>query len=260
VASDQALDLELERAMDGIRRLASLGRSAREAGNRKVRQPLATMRVAVPRGVDNSQFHELLPLLRQEVNVKAIEIVASDADLVRLRAKANFRSLGKRFGKETPEVAKAVATLAAPDLRALEDGHPVTMAFGGAAVEILPEDVVVERLVTSDWLVQSAATFVVALDPDLTPELRAEGLAREVVSRVQRLRKDAGYEYTTRIELGVTGDADVLAAVDAHRDFIQGETLARGITAGQVLDRADGREQAPIDEHPVTLSVRRWTD
>ncbi len=259
-ADASAADPDLERAMDGVRRLASLGRSAREAGNRKVRQPLATMRVAVPRGVDNARFQELLPLLAQEVNVRAIEVVASDADLVRLRAKANFRSLGKRFGKQTPEVAKSVANLEPPACRALEEGQTVALPFGGSVIEILPEDVVVERLVTSDWLVQSAATFVVALDPTLTPELRSEGLAREVVSRVQRLRKDAGYEYTTRIRLGVAGDAAVLAAVETHREFIQGETLARQVEVGQDLVGAQGRDPAPIDDYQVTLSVRRWAD
>ena len=260
VADPSAADPDLERAMDGIRRLASLGRSAREAANQRVRQPLAAMRVAVPKDVDNARFRELLGLLAQEVNVRTVEVVASDADLVELKAKANFRSLGKRFAKLTPEVAKAVAGLGAADLRTLEQGGSVTMAFGEGTVEILPEDVVVERLVTSDWLVQSAGTFVVALDPSLTPELKAEGLAREVVSRVQRLRKDAGYEYTTRISLGVAGDQAVLAAVGAHQGFIQGETLARRVEMGQVLAEAEGRDQAPIDDYQVTLSVRRWTD
>ncbi len=260
VVDAAAADPELERAMDGVRRLASLGRSAREAGNRKVRQPLATMRVAVPRGVDNARFQELLPLLAQEVNVRAIEVVASDADLVRLRAKANFRSLGKRFGKQTPDVAKAVGDLDAQACRLLEDGQTVAMPFGESSVDVLPEDVVVERLVTSDWLVQSAGTFVVAIDPALTAELRAEGLAREVVSRVQRLRKDAGYEYTTRIRLGVAGDAAVLAAAETHREFIQGETLARQVDIGRDVEGAEGRDPAPIDDYQVTLSVRRWAD
>ena len=259
-ADPSAYDAGLEQAMDGIRRLASLGRSAREAGNRRVRQPLASMRVAVPKGVDNARFHDLLGLLAQEVNVRGIEVVASDADLVRLRAKPNFRSLGKRFAKQTPEVAKAVADLGAADVQALEDGKTVSMPFGDGVVEILPDDVVVERQVTSDWLVQSAGAFVVALDPVLSPELIAEGLAREVVSRVQRLRKDAGYEYTTRIALGVAGDPAVLAAVGTHREFIEGETLARRVEVGRVLVEAEGRDQAPIDEYQVTLSVRRWTD
>ncbi|MEZ4457909.1 MAG: class I tRNA ligase family protein [Gemmatimonadales bacterium] len=251
---------DLERAMDGIRRLASLARSAREAGGRRVRQPLAAMRVAVPRGVDNADFHALLPLLAQEVNVRRVELVRTDAELVRLRAKANFRSLGKRFAKATPEVAKAVNALAGEPLVRLEAGEAVAVAFGGEIIEIRPEDVVVEREVTTDWLVQSAGPFVVALDPALTPDLVSEGLARDIVSRVQRLRKEAGYDYTTRIALAIDGDEAVLAAAAAHAEFIRGETLARAFETARVLDPCDATDAARIDDHRMTLSVRRWTE
>ncbi len=252
-----AIDVDLERAMDGIRRLASLGRSAREAGNRRVRQTLGTMRVAVPKEVDNARFRELLELLAQEMNVKAVEVVGSDANLVRLKAKGNFRSLGKRFGKDTPRVAALVTTLGPELLRRLEQGHPVVVEFEGAPIDLLPDDVVIEREVTSEWLVQTAGPFVVALDPVITPDLARDGLAREVVSRVQRLRKDAGYEYTTRIALAVSGGEAVLDAVRIHAEFVQGETLAETLFVGQVLDPCDARDDARIDDHQVTLSVRR---
>ena len=252
-----AIDADLERAMDGIRRLASLGRSAREAGNRRVRQTLGTMRVAVPKEVDNPRFRDLLDLLAQEMNVRTVEVVGSDADLVRLKAKGNFRGLGKRFGKETPRVAARVTGLRADQVRRLEQGEAVSVDFEGKTIELLPDDVIIEREVTSEWLVQSAGPFVVALDPVLTPDLAADGLAREVVSRVQRLRKDAGYEYTTRIELAVSGPAAVLDAVRTHAEFVQGETLAPTLLVSAVLDPCDARDDARIDDHQVTLSVRR---
>jgi isoleucyl-tRNA synthetase len=253
-------DLELDRAMDGIRRLSSLGRSAREAGNRRVRQPLGAMRVAVAKGVDNARFRELLPLLAQEVNVRQVEVVGSDADLVRLRAKANFRALGKRFGKRTPDIAARVAALPADQLRQLEGGSSVELKLDQESVAILPEDVMVEREVATDWLVQSAGPFVVALDPVLTPDLVRDGLAREIVSRVQRLRKDAGFEYTTRIALAIDGDAAVLEAANQSAAMIRGETLARELRVGEQLGRTDARDEARIDEHQVTLAVARWTE
>ncbi|MSR01861.1 MAG: isoleucine--tRNA ligase [Gemmatimonadetes bacterium] len=251
------IDPDLERAMDGIRRLASLGRSAREAGNRRVRQTLGTMRVAVPKEVDNARFRDLLELLAQEMNVKAVEVVSSDRDLVRLKAKGNFRNLGKRFAKDTPRVAALVATLPAGHLHRLDHGETVTTDFEGTAIDLGPDDVLIEREVTSDWLVQSAGPFVVALDPVITPDLARDGLAREIVSRVQRLRKDAGYEYTTRIVLSVAGDAAVLEAVRAHHDFVQGETLAERLLIDEVLDPRDARDDARIDDHQVTLAVGR---
>jgi isoleucyl-tRNA synthetase len=253
-------DADLETAMDAIRRLASLARSAREAGGLRVRQTLATLRVAVPRGVDGPRFRELLGLLAQETNVRAVEVMTSDAGLVRLRARPNFRALGRRFGSRTPAVARAVGALGPDALRALEAGSAVPLEFEGDRLEILPDDLTVEREVATDWLVQSAGPFVAAVDPGLTEDLRRDGLAREVVHRVQRLRKEAGFEYTTRIALAVTGDGPLLEAVRAHEDFIRGETLARALVLGQPLEAADARDDAPIDGFHATLAVARQDD
>ena len=218
------------------------------------------MRVAVPRGVANARFDELLGLLAQEVNVGRIELVSSDTQLVQLRGKANFRSLGKRFGKATPDVAKVVTELGAELLRRLEAGETVDTTLGSEGIRIHPDDVTIERQVTSNWLVQTDGPFVVALDPQLTPDLLSEGLAREIISRVQRLRKDAGYEYTTRIALAVDGSESVVAAATTHAAFIQRETLARNLDTGRSLDPSDGHDHGGIDDHPMTITVRRWTE
>jgi isoleucyl-tRNA synthetase len=128
----------------------------------------------------------------------------------------------------------------------------------GDRVDLLPDDVTVEREVASDWLVQSTGGFVVAVDPHLTPELVQDGLAREVVNRVQRLRKEAGYEYTTRIVVAIDGAADVLDAVRRRTDFIEHETLARQLRIAGGLDRADAGETVEIDGRHVTIAVARW--
>jgi isoleucyl-tRNA synthetase len=250
-------DLELEQAMGAVRRLASLGRAAREARNLRVRQPLSRMKVALPRAADGERFRAMLPLLAQEVNVREVEIVASDADLVRLRARPNFRALGKRYGKRTPDAAAAAARLSADELRALEEGRSVIQNGDGERFEFAPEDIAVEREVSSDWLVQSSGSFVAALDPTLTEELTREGLAREVVNRVQRLRKEAGYEYTARITLWVEGPAAVLEAVQGHASFIQGETLARALRVGEHPVSPDRQETVEIDGHDVSIAVAR---
>jgi isoleucyl-tRNA synthetase len=116
--------------------------------------------------------------------------------------------------------------------------------------------VTITREVASDWLVQSDGPYVVALDPHLTPDLEQEGVAREVVNRAQRLRKDAGYEYTTRIELGIAGNEAVVAACEAFQDFIAGETLAKKMVFGPLAE-PDLSRDAEIDGHTVTLAVRR---
>ncbi|MGI9042155.1 MAG: isoleucine--tRNA ligase [Gemmatimonadales bacterium] len=253
-------DEKLETAMDAVRRLASLAHSARQERGIQVRQPLARMQVVVPAGVRGPLFDRLLELLSQETNVRAVEVVASDTELVRLRPKPNFRSLGKRYGKRTPVVAAAAAGLAPEQLRGLEQGVAATLQVDGEPATYLPEDVVVEREVASDWLVASDGPFVAALDPQLTPELRREGAAREVVSRVQRLRKEAGYVYTDRITLWISGDATVLDMIREHADFIRGETLARRLEVGQRAPAPDLEQQVDIDGYGVVVGVQRHMD
>ena len=244
--------------MDAVRRLASLARAARETAGLRVRQPLARMRAAVPASVRGPALDELLDLLAAEVNVKEVTVDSSDADLVRLRGKPNFRTLGKVYGKRTPHAAAAMAELTAADLRRLESGAAVRLESGAeTAFEYRPEDVVVQREVLSDWLVQSDGPYVVALDPAVTPQLASEGVAREVVNRVQRLRKEAGYDYSTRIGLSVTGSPDVLAAAQAFDNFIAGETLARRFDTTSDLPGADLREEMEIDGKRVVISLKR---
>ncbi|MDP3910692.1 MAG: isoleucine--tRNA ligase [Gemmatimonadales bacterium] len=244
---------DLLAAMTTVRRLASLARAAREAHNLRVRQPLARMQLAVPAAAQGPALSDLLDILAAEVNVKAVQVVTSDHDLVRLKGKANFRTLGKRYGKETPQVAAAVAALGAEELQALERGETVR----AGAWEIEPADVTITREVTSTWLVQSDGPYVVALDPALSQDLVQEGLAREVVNRVQRLRKEAGYEYTTRIELSIAGADEIVAATRAFQGFVEGETLARRLVLGAELDEPDMKKEVDIEGRRATIALRR---
>ena len=246
-------DPALARAMAAVRRLATLTRAAREARKLRVRQPVRRIRVAVPAPERGGPLPDLLDILAIEVNAKACEVVASDDGLVTLQGKANFRSLGKRYGKDTPQAAAAAAALDAAALRALERGESVQ----AGAYTIGPDDVTVTRAVASDWEVQSDGPYVVALDPVLTEELVQEGLARELVNRVQRLRREAGYEYTTRIELSVVGDPMVLDAARRFQGFIEGETLARRLVLGESLSSPDVTQDVELEGRRVTLMLRR---
>jgi isoleucyl-tRNA synthetase len=247
----------LDRAMEAIRDLAWLARSARESGGLRVRQPLAAMKVAVPGASRGAEFDELLDLLAAEVNVRKISVVESDESLVKLKAKPNFRTLGKTYAKETPAAAEAAVALEPRQLRALEAGVDVEMEVGGRVFRFRPEDIVVEREVQTDWLVQSNGPFVAALDPHLTRELELEGTARELVNRIQRLRKEAGYSYDSRILLGLSGDDGVQAAAEAHRSFIAQETLARRFEIGEDLPDPDVQEPVGIGDRQVLISLKQ---
>jgi isoleucyl-tRNA synthetase len=216
------------------------------------------MKVAVPGSVRNNELYELLSLLASEVNVREIRVVDSDESLVRLRGKPNYRTLGKVYGKRTPKAAELVSQLSQEELSALEGGATQAVESDGEEFRYRPEDIVVEREVTTDWLVQSEGPYVAALDPHITRELELEGTARELVNRIQRLRKEAGYSYDTRVVLGVSGAQDVLAAAEAHRSYIARETLARGVKVGSDLPDPDGLESVDIDGQNVVISLKRY--
>src|SRR3989449_1173025 len=149
--------------------------------------------------------------------------------------------------------AAAVSQLTAEALQALERGEPVR----AGEFELQPEDVTVTREVVSDWAVQADGPYVAAVDPRLSEDLIQEGLARELVNRVQRLRKEAGYEYATRIELSVAGADDIVAAVSAFQGFVAGETLARKVLLGAGLPEADVTREVDIEARRVTIALRR---
>jgi isoleucyl-tRNA synthetase len=234
-----AADDGLDAAVESVRRLANLGRAAREAVGINVRQPLGEL-VAVAPGAGvgatesamGRELHALAGLLAAELNVKRVRWVTSGDALVTLEAKPNFRHLGKRFGKSTPLAAQAVAALGGDTIRAFEQGEPAFVNVDGVDHALQPDDLTVLRRASGAYAVQEEGGYVVALDATVTPELRTEGLARELVSRVQRLRKEAGLVVSDRIRLAVHGSAEVESAVRAHRGYIAGEVLATALLVG----------------------------
>ena len=253
------VDEPLEGAMDAVRRLASCARSARETVSLRVRQPLSRMLAALPAGVDRGLFEALVPLLVTEVNVKRVELVTSGTDLVSLEARPSFRALGKRFGKDTPTAAEAIKALSAADVARFESGERVTITVNGEPRALEPGDLVAVRHARGDLVVESDGEVVAALDPALTEELKAEGLAREVVSRVQRLRRDAGFDVSDRIALWVVGDEAVRQAVERHRGYISGETLAGSLTWADAGGQADDlfAQDVDLDGFKARIAVRR---
>jgi len=222
----------LERGMAEVRELATLGRAAREEAGINVRKPLSRVVCVVPRAAV-ADVEPLLGLLESELNVKEVVLATSADDLVTLEAKPNFRSLGRKFGKGTPLAAKAVQALASAHLRAFELGEPLALTVEGETHVLDAEDLTIVRRASGALVVKEAEGRFAAIDPDLTPALRREGLAREVVSRVQRLRKETGLAVSDRIALEIWGDADIEAAVVEYKDWIAGEVLARAVRVGE---------------------------
>ena len=255
-------DVSLEHAMEHIRTLTTLGRAAREQADVKVRQPLSRMVCVVPDNASGPggigvELASLVPLLAGELNVKDVTFLSSADDLVKLEAKANFRSLGKKFGKETPLAASAVAALSSDALMAFEKGEPLAISVGNESRMLDPDDLTIIRRASGDLIVQETSGYFAAIDATVTPELRMEGLAREVVSRVQRMRKEAGLAVSDRILLWVSGTAELEAAVTAHRERIADEVLAREITVGDDATKLNAGQAVDIDGQPASIAIKR---
>ncbi len=255
---EDALDPELDLAMSAVRELVVLGRTARTESKVKVRQPLARALVTVP-AERRDDVAGLLDLVAAELNVKEVAFAESESGLVAFRLVPNFRALGPRFGKDAPGVAQALrdvdaATAAdlAPRLRA---GERVTVwAHGLGPVEIGPEEATVTEEPVTGWRVAREGAFSVALDLDLTPDLRREGLARDLVRAVQDLRKSAGLAVSDRIDLAIKASGEVAEAVDAHEDYLRSETLAVSLHRAPQGDGFDAR--VDLDGQEVRLWLR----
>ncbi len=245
------VDIFLERGMEAVRKLATLGRAAREEAGVRVRQPLGKVVCVVPDAVADA-VGPLVPLLESELNVKAVEFVSSADTLVRLEAKPNFRSLGRKFGKNTPAAAQAVAALGGDALRDFEGGSPLFISVGEESHALEADDLTIIRRASGEMIVQEDGAYFAAIDATVTPELRAEGMARELVSRVQRLRKEAGFAVSDRISVVVWGDPELEGAVQAHREWIADEILARELATGGNASRNAARE---VDLDGVTAHV-----
>ncbi len=248
----------LEADMDAARTLVSLGRAAREEVRIRVRQPLRVMEAVVPGG--RSLSGEVLDVVRDELNVKEVRFLSSAEDIVTLSAKPNYRALGNRFGKRTNDAANAIRALDQERVRAFQRGESVEIEIDGERHVLQTDELDVLQEATGDLVVKGEGAYTVALDPELDDELRAEGLARELVNRIQRLRKDAGLEITDRIELGIAGPDAVRAAAEGHRDFIGGETLALDVAV--LEDASPARNGFPhasdvdLDGTPAWIALR----
>ncbi|MFW6201574.1 MAG: class I tRNA ligase family protein, partial [Gemmatimonadota bacterium] len=219
-------DEALEDAMESGRVLARLGRSARESVRIRVRQPLRTLYAVMPsrRAVSEA----VLAVVRDELNVKEIRFLDDAEELLTLRAEPDFAAIGPRFGPKTNAVADAIRALPEDRLRAY-DGGPLAIEVEGEGIELAGDEFELREEPRGELAVEMAEGVTVALDPTIDDALAREGIARELVNRIQRLRRDAGLEVADRIRLAITGPREVLLAAREHEAYIAAETLAREV-------------------------------
>jgi isoleucyl-tRNA synthetase len=221
------VDESLNRDMALVVRLASLGHAARSKANRKVRQPLAEAAFSVTNVNERSAIKKYQDLLADELNVKKVRLLDASTEALQHTVKPLPKQLGQKYGNRFPAIQKAILTLNAEEsAHALLTEGKLRVDVDGESLEILPEEVEVKSLAKEGFAVAEDGAYVAALVTELTPELVAEGLAREFVRRVQDFRKESGLDVADRIHLYVQASPTLKNAVQRHVDYITTETLA----------------------------------
>ena len=252
-------DQELEREMAVARQTVRLGLGARGKAKIKVRQPLGEA-VIVADVRERGAIEKLADVVREELNVRRIRFVAAADELGSYEVKANYRSLGPLFGKDMPLVADAIAALdPARVAAAVRGGREIGVAVNGHEHTLSAEDLIVTIRAPEGYSVEREGGHAVALDLAIDDDLLREGRSREIVHAVQNARRSAGLQVEDRIELALDGDAALIEAAAAHRDYVMGETLAIELHLGGAdADTAPGHmEPADVEGMALSIALRR---
>jgi isoleucyl-tRNA synthetase len=251
----ETIDRELLEEMALARQIASLGLSARNSAGLKVRQPLA--RALAYAGPKRRLSPELVDIVTDELNVKEFEFVQQAGQLVNYRILPDNKLLGPRFGARFPKVRAALSQVDADAIAAaVQADEPVELQVEGETVRLAPEEMIVQTEPAEGLAVASDRQATVAVDATLTPELRAEGLAREIVRRVQAMRKEAGFNIEDRITTYYQAQDDLDQVIRDWSDYIQAETLTTELVAAPPAEGAY-TEEHQVDGAALTLGVKR---
>ncbi len=252
---ESVVDPDLEARMEKAERIVSLVRAIRNKANLKVRQPLARVIIPVTGGTDREAITRMQDVILDEINVKRIEFVDTDDEIVHKTAKPNFKTLGPKYGKAVQPIAAAVRQFGMKEIRELEAEGKIGVRVNGQETIITREDVDILHEELKGWIVENDNELTVALDTRLTQELVDEGFAREFVNRVQNMRKDAGFEVTDRIRVTYSGNRELTAALKKLSDYVQSETLA--VELLESLSHAAVTAEWEINGTTCTIGIER---
>ncbi len=253
---NQALiDTTLERKMERAQQISSLALSLRKKEMIKVRQPLKRIMIPVLDEATKQEIEAVSELIKSEINVKEIEFIDDASGILVKTIKPNFRQLGPRFGKDMKFVVAAINQLEQADIATIEKEGKLTITVNEKPLELILDDVEITSEDIEGWLVASNGDLTVALDVEIDDNLKNEGIARELINRIQNLRKDSGLEVTDKIDLQVQKDGKVELAVEDNLEYIKTETLAMSLAfvdevkAGVSVEFDDINTQLALHKH-----------
>jgi isoleucyl-tRNA synthetase len=249
------IDKELELRMEISQRVVFLTRAMRAKSNLKVRQPLKKIMVVVDKE-NREPLSKMKAVILDEVNIKDLIVLEDDSEIVSKFAKANFKSLGPKYGKNVQLISKKVQDFTSGEIKALENGNSVKLTIEDEEFSIEPEDVEIVSSEIKGWFVESDGGVTVAIDTELDESLIDEGLAREFVNRIQNMRKDAGFEVIDRINIKFTGSELLNKAVHSFTSYVAGETLAENV---EISDELNGgfKQDWQIGDQSCSIQIER---
>jgi isoleucyl-tRNA synthetase len=253
-ADRTAIDPLLEERMQLAQDASSLILSIRKKVNIKVRQPLQKVLIPVLNQGMQQQLEKVEDLIKAEVNVKEIEYLGADNAFIQKKIKPNFVALGKKMGPKMKQVSAALAAYTQADIRALETKGSATLDIGNEEVEVLLGEVDIQSEDVPGWMVAAKNTLTVALDITLTPELEQEGNARELVNRIQRIRKDSGFELTDKIFVKLTYSDKLNPSIAQFNDYICAEILAEKL---ELVPDLSGGTEIDVNDIPLRVIVEK---
>jgi len=261
-ANAAVIDTDLEERMALAQQATSLVLALRKKVNIPVRQPLRKIMIPVISEKVRVRLEAVKEIILSEVNVKEMEFISDTTGIMTLRIKPNFKVLGKTYGARMKEIAAAFGTLEQPVIAAIQKaegaGEPYTLALPGGDVLLNPGDYAISSEDVPGWLVASEDALTVALDIEVTPELRREGLSRELVNRIQNLRKSSGFEVTDRIHTAVyANDPDLADALAAFGAYVKAQTLSLSIDLYPFADAPASAAEVEWTEGTIKLTIKR---
>ena len=261
---EKLIDEDLEARMDLAQKATSMVLALRRKVNIKVRQPLSKLVIPVLSDKLRAQLEAVKPIILNEVNVKDAEFIADTTGIITKKIKPNFKTLGKVYGKRMKEIAQAFAGLDQQTISAIQlaesAGQNYTLAFPGGDVELHVGDYEISSEDMPGWLVASEGSLTIALDIEVSEALRSEGVARELVNRIQNLRKDSGFDVTDKVSVEIFADgedhAQIEASLASFGEYLASQTLARGIVLKGLAEA--GEDAADVEwDTPLKIKVTR---
>jgi len=249
VANTTFIDKALEERMEMAQLVSSLVLSLRKKANIRVRQPLSKIMIPVKDENMKTQLEKVSHLIKSEVNIKEIEFLSPDNNILVKNVKPNFKTLGKKYGKQMKQIQAYFTNMSQEEIHQFEKNNGTHLNVDDVDVELTLEDALISTQDIPGWAVTSEGDLTVALDMTITDELMQEGLAREIVNRVQNLRKTGGFEVTDRIELLIEKNEKIDAAVEKFGDYICTETLA-------TINKVDTLEGVEAEELVEGINVK----